>query len=113
MKEEAQTIEEMFFLLKAEGVDPERLPEGTRGDSFQRVIRFAASGVVCWIEWWKNFAYLSIGSRYGSTVGFHRVEVDTSWPSMIRGLRFVDDCAPEARVYLATKRLDWQEEPTP
>jgi hypothetical protein len=102
------TIKEIFSILDAEGCSPSMRKSGE--EEFSRVIEFQAAGVTCFIEWWSNIAYLSIGSRYGSCFGFDKVRVNTSWPSFLRGLSFSLGADKNARMLIATKLLDWQKE---
>jgi hypothetical protein len=100
-------IEEMFEVVK--DLNAEMLSEGD--EIFKRVIKFSVNGVSCWIEWWTNISYLSVGGRYINQIPFKLVEKDNYWPFYRNGLKFMDKIGEGAECvcYLAIKMLDWQE----
>lgn len=100
-------LKEIFDLLFSEGVHPHLFAQGS--ETFKRNIRFKSYGVDCWINWYTNLAYLSIGTPYTCSIPFTRVEVDTTWPYCVRGLRFIDE-NNNSYIVLATKMLQWQED---
>lgn len=105
MNSPEMTIKEMFLVVK--DLNAELLASGD--ETFKRVIKFVVNGVPCWIEWWKNVSYLSIGTRYANQIPFICVKKDDCWPFYRNGLNF---CNKENEVvcYLAIKMLDWQEQ---
>lgn len=108
-----QSIDAMLSILSSAGANPERVYSGD--STFSRVIRFtAARGVPCYITWWRNVAYLSIGGSDVTHITFTGVRIDTTWPACKRGLRFAtpDDSA-NTFVVVATHLLPWQETQEP
>lgn len=100
-----QGIEAMFGMLKSEGLGPRFIKDDSV--AFERNIAFAIDGVEMFIEWWANVAYLSVGGRFVSCFAFTEIQIDTTWPSYQRGLRFVgEDGGGPMRV--AIKKLGWQ-----
>ena len=101
-----QDIKEMFEILSKVGCCPQYV--NTDGNYFSRDIYFKADGIPCYINWWSNIAYLSIGGRFVSHIWFHSLEVDRCWPSYVEGIKFIYN--NESIVYLSTIKLDWQYE---
>jgi hypothetical protein len=101
-----QSIESIKDILDKAGCAPEYFKFDDI--QFSRNIRFWAWGVECFIEWWANVAYLSLGTRYSSCFPFTGIRINTTWPSFKEGLEFY--AAGAGRMFVVTKPLDWQKE---
>ena len=103
----AKTIEEIFNILLDFDCSPVMVNKDNAG--FSRTILFHTPYNDCWIEWWNNISYLSIGDMYGNKIPFHGMNVCTTRANCNLALDFTTDNTFEHTISVVLKKLDWQE----
>lgn len=102
------SMNKLFELLKKENLSPKFYDHDKNG--FSRRIYFIVNNAPCYIEWWPNNGYLSIGQKYLSYIPFTDMQIDTNWPSYEKGLKFTykKEYLMFESCWLAIDKLDWQ-----
>ena len=100
-------IEEIFKILLDYNCNPIMINYDSVG--FSRTIYFTTPYCSCFIEWWKNISYLSIGDRYSNQIPFLDMNVCTTRCSNKLCIDFTTDNTFNNTVSIVLKKLDWQE----
>lgn len=108
MIEMKKDIDDIFKLLEQNNLEPQKINPDEIG--FSRTIKFKTPYQSCWIVWWKNISYLSIGDRYGNQIPFYNIELCTYHCNNKICLDFSTDEKHENTISVVIKKLDWQEE---
>jgi len=101
--------DEIFKILEENNCNPKYIK--IRGLLFSRTIEFETKYVKCWVDWWINISYLSVGDRYANQFPFTKIEQGTTHPSNKTDLLFYyGDCRNFNKTFsLTLEKLDWQE----
>ena len=100
-------IEEIYNILSDNDCSPVMINLDSAG--FSRTIKFNTPYLTCWIEWWKNISYLSIGDRYGNQIPFLDMNICTTRCSNKLCLDFTTDNTFNNTISVILKKLDWQQ----
>ena len=101
-----KTIEEIFNILLNNDCSPIMFNPDKTG--FSRTILFHTPYQDCFIEWWANISYLSIGDRYGNKIPFYDLKICNYSSSNNLCIDFMTDDKYENTIVVVLKKLDWQ-----